>query len=185
MSPSTPEAIHAREHELRVAYKDAAQAHTNAQTRTKLTRNAISDLTAELNLLPEHGRRRIADLQEKAGDLFNAKALASGWFADLTTRNLATAPVPPAELAVLHLVASDSTFTERLLGVIDVQQADRRHAGFTRRSRKQIEDERAALVTELPALEKAEAKADEAKRVASTLLARWSRGEQVERRNEG
>jgi hypothetical protein len=64
--------------------------------------------------------------------------------------------VPPASLAVLHLIASDRSFSERLHGVIDFQTESPNHSGFSGRTREEIEAEQTEKEKELAAAKEAE-----------------------------
>lgn len=168
-----------REVEIREQFDEAQAAHTRATSQLQFAKNRDGVLTRELHRLPEGGHKQIDNLQARARDLFATQAIRGAWFASLTSNAAEIARIPPSELAVLHLLATDSSFAEALHGVIDFQVASREHAGFTKRPREEVEKERLELRKRMLELEREKAKASERLQAAGARLREWGTGRDV------
>jgi len=163
--------------ELRDAFAAASSAHAKAAREVKLAKKREGELAGELRKLPELGHARVDALRTEARDLFNRRAVAGSWFASLVDQADGSAPLPPAELAVLHLLATDESFGEGLHGAIRHQLDTRSAAGFTRRERKEIEAERVSAQKRITKLEREERKAKGELDKASERLRRYELGQ--------
>jgi hypothetical protein len=158
---------------LEQAHRDAAAVHREAQTRLKFAHSELDQLSEELRKRPDHAHRQVDALADRATELFTAELAGGSWLGRIATGAHEVAPLPPDELAQLHLLASGSGYVTRLHEAIDAIAEDSGNPLFSNRDPADIEAARDGLRRDIRTLEREEAEAREAMVKAAAQLRAW------------